>query len=105
MVGILKLMFDLPSLLPDSSHVSSNPMNPTPVMKQHLIYSGSTDFHSYVYRNVSSVYYCRTTTTSVGNFTRCLVLADEEVILRTLDRSQINVPSEWKWCMLLQKVH
>jgi len=51
-------------------------------------------YYTYALRNVSSSYHCVVVSSSVSSFTICLVLADGDRTLRTLDTSFVDVASE-----------
>lgn len=69
-------------------------------MKQHLVYTGSTDYHSPIFLTLPSFYHCRelTLTNVVGvastSLSTCYVLAEGERMLRTLNLTPSEIQGE-----------
>ena len=65
-----------------------------PVTKQHYLDTGVSGFNSFVYRAVPSYYHCRVVGLMESSFEICLVIAEEEQTLYSLNSSAIDIESE-----------
>ncbi len=63
------------------------------LVKEYFLYTGSTDQNTFVLRTIPSSLHCRGVAFQgdVGGVSLCVVLADEERIVRTLNREAVDI--------------